>query len=398
MDRRRAQPHWKLRLVTGLSGLLVGCAGGPDAHESQDHTGHAIQAIVGGTTSGTDQDAVVVMARFAADGARVGLCTATLVAPNLVVTARHCVSASDPVAGCAPDGTPAAGAMVHADHPANTLFVYVAKNGVTSNTEDWQVGSARGKALVVPTSTTICNHDLAFIVLDKNLAAPIKPIRLGPPSMSEAVTAVGFGIVETGALPAARMQRASVTLLGQGPMAFADDERYGAGVSEVIVGESACLGDSGSPIVAASGALVGVASRSGNGKARDPNNAASTCVGDTAHAVYTHLGASQDLVNAAFALAGQKPWLEGEPDPRAAKPESTPKAPGGPTASGGEPPKGLPPTRGATNDSADDGDDAGGCSASAMSPGRDLGSVETAAGMLGVVMVLLRLRRRLRRV
>lgn len=393
MDRRHAQPQWKLRLVTGLSAFVVGCAGGTDAHESQDHTGHAIQAIVGGTASGADQDAVVVLSRFAADGTRVGLCTATLVASNLVVTARHCVSASDAVVGCAPDGTPAAGAMVHADHPVNTLFVYVAKNGVTPNTEDWQLGSARGKALVVPPSTTICNHDLAFVVLDKNLDAPIKPIRLGPPSMSEAVTAVGFGVMETGSLPAARMQRASVTLLGHGPMAFADDERYGAGVAEVIVGESACFGDSGSPIVAVSGALVGVASRSGNGKARDPNNAASTCVGDTAHAVYTHLGASQNLVNAAFALAGEKPWLEGQPDPRATKPGSAP-TPGSPAAPTTEPPKALPPVSGPIGE-RDAGAEAGGCSAS---PGRDLGSFETAAGMLGVVMALLRLRQRFRRV
>lgn len=395
MDRRRAQPHWKLRLVTGLSGLLVACVGQTNGHEAQDHTGHTIQPIVGGTASGADQDAVVVMSRFAADGARVGLCTATLVAPNMVVTARHCVSASDPVASCAPDGTPAAGAMVHADYPVNTLFVYVAKNGMTPNTEDWQLGSARGKALAVPPSTTICNNDLAFVVLDKNLDAPIKPIRLGPPSMNEAVTAVGFGIVETGALPAARMQRASVTLLGQGPMAFADDDRYGAGVAEVIVGESACLGDSGSPIVAASGALVGVASRAGNGKARDPNNAASTCVGDTAHAVYTHLGASLDLVNSAFALAGHKPWLEGQPDPRATKPGTVPGAPGTPSASGAEPPKALPPPRTAPSDATPDADTGGGCSASG---GRELGSVETAAGILGAMMVLSRLRRRLRRV
>ena len=60
----------------------------------------------------------------------------------------------------------------------------------------------------------------------------------------------------------------------------------------MISSPSACSGDSGSPALASSGAVVGVASRAGNGQPRDPNNAASTCLGATAHAVYTELGTS----------------------------------------------------------------------------------------------------------
>src|SRR5215207_6280492 len=44
-------------------------------------------AIVGGTTSTTEQDGAVLISE---DGIR--SCTGTLIAPNLVLTARHCVS------------------------------------------------------------------------------------------------------------------------------------------------------------------------------------------------------------------------------------------------------------------------------------------------------------------
>ena len=63
-----------------------------------DHVGRAIQPIVGGIASGADQDSVVALARFE-NGVRVGLCTATLVAANLALTARHCVSATDATRG-----------------------------------------------------------------------------------------------------------------------------------------------------------------------------------------------------------------------------------------------------------------------------------------------------------
>lgn len=403
MLRDRIQPgrKWTLRveealLIAAASVAFGACSQPVEGSETQDHVGRTIQAIVGGVASGVDQDAVVVLARFE-NGARVGLCTATVVAANLVVTARHCVSQTDPSAACGANGQPVVGALLHGDRDPASLAVFAVAGGVAPNTNTDAGASARGKALVVDAASTICNRDLAYVVLDRPLSAPIAPVRLAPPVATDKLTAVGFGITERGWLPASRMQRSDLALVGAGPMPFPDDARYGVGDAEFLVGESACAGDSGSPALATSGAVVGVASRAGNGKARDPNNAASTCLGASAHAVYAQLGAASALALRAFAEAGAKPWLEGHPDPRLV---TVPDPKGAPGPQGAGTP-GTPDDAalGATaNTTFDEGEPeaaaSGGCSASGE-PTR--GAVEHALGIVAIVLLVLRLRHARRR-
>jgi hypothetical protein len=394
-------------LVLAAASLALGaCAGGAEDRGEQGHLGRAIQPIVNGTLSGGEQDSVVALARFE-NGVRVGLCTATLVASNLALTARHCVSSTDASAACGSDGTAVVGAMLHGDRPAASLAVYATTNGAAPDTTNEAGASAHGKLLVVDDATTICNHDLAFVVLDTSLGAPRSPVRLAPPSTGDILTAAGFGITEVGALPSQRMQRANLALLGAGPMAFPDDARYGAGNAEFLVGESACSGDSGSPMFAhAAGAatpaaVVGVASRAGNGQPRDASNAASTCLGASAHAVYAQLGENQALVLRAFAEAGATPWLEGQPDPDAVKP-ATPAAPGA-VAGGAHDATSAPPAAapGQASDgtmtpagSRDDAPAAGGCS---VSGDANHGPLEETLGIVFVLSLVLRLRDLIRR-
>ncbi len=355
MDRSRLQRGRKAtlradaRLVLAAASLALGaCAGGDTDPEGERDLGRTIQPIVNGTASGAEQDSVIALARFD-NGIRVGLCTATLVAVNLALTARHCVSATDASAACGADGAPVVGAMLHGDRVAASLAVYATANGTAPDTTNEAGASAHGKALVVDDATSICNRDLALVVLDTPLSARRSPIRLAPPTTGDVLTAVGFGITELGALPAQRMQRSGLALLGAGPMAFPEDARYGAGNAEFLVGESACAGDSGSPMFAhatgasaANAAVVGVASRAGNGKARDATNAASTCLGATAHAVYAQLGENQALVLRAFSEAGATPWLEGQPDPDAASPVAPTTSAGPASAANGTPASAAP--------------------------------------------------------
>lgn len=375
-------------LIAAFGLALGGCAAPTEGGEPQGHVGRVIQPIVGGAASGIEQDAVVVLARFES-GTRASLCTATLVAPNLVVTARHCVSATDASAACGSDGKAVVGAALHGDRAPATLVVFTAAGGLAPDTTTEAGAKARGKKLVVDSATTICNHDLAFVVLDTAIAGPIASVRLAPPTGGEMLTAVGFGITEGGALPASRMQRGGLANVGAGPMAFPDDARYGVGDAEFLVGESACSGDSGSPTLASSGAVVGIASRSGNGKTRDPNNAASTCVGATAHAVYAQLTANA-FVMGAFAEAGAKPWLEGQPDPRTAK-DPGPSAGNGPR--GAQQGVDLPQSGAPMVASAEVGETpeaaVGGCSASGEPT---TGAVEGALGIVFGLLLILRVR------
>lgn len=365
--------------------------------------GRTIQAVVGGSPSGAARDAVVVLARYEG-GTRRSLCTATLVARNLVLTARHCVSTVEGGAGCTPDGSAITGATIAANAAPSDLAVFLAPGGAAPDSTTPEGASARGARLVVDTSaTTICNRDLAFVVLDRALAARVAPIRLGPPTAGDALTAVGFGVTETGALAEARRERTGVAFVGLGPRLYPESDRYGLGTAELVVGESVCAGDSGGPLLAASGAVVGVASRVGNGLARDPANLASTCLGATTHAVYSQLGANAPLVTRAFEEAGHLPWLEGTrhpDDPAAATATATERAPDardvldgtGTEDEAGARTKTLSGAR--LEDTAAPPEAAGGCSASPSTPE---GAVTEALGATSILLLLARLRGRVTR-
>src|SRR5260221_14635552 len=67
---------------------------------------------INGKASDNTQDAVVLILYDAGGGNTYG-CTGTLLAPNLVVTARHCVSqTAETGIACNADGTPIAGGQV----------------------------------------------------------------------------------------------------------------------------------------------------------------------------------------------------------------------------------------------------------------------------------------------
>lgn len=383
-----------LGLVSALAVILSGCAGESGSDTGQERVGQVIQPIIRGITSGTEHDSVVILATFSG-GMRKSLCSATLVAPNLVLTARHCVSDTDSSTACSMDGTPVAGATVHADRAASSLAIFVGKDGVAADSSIEANATAHGSKLVVDAATTVCNRDLAFVVLEKKVDAPVAQIRLGAPLLTEKLSAVGWGINEMGQLPTSRQERHDIPLIGLGPGLYPENQNYGYGNAEFMVGESACAGDSGSPAMAASGAVVGVAARAGNGKAKDPSNQASTCMGDTAHAVYTHLGNAPELVARAFSEAGEAPWLEGQPDPRAPKPANVPDPSANAGAKTSETPSGNE-QKSAQADlplpaAEEPKGEAGGCS---MSSEPQNGSVEYAAGLVALFASLIGLRRR----
>jgi V8-like Glu-specific endopeptidase len=70
--------------------------------------------VVHGVPSTSDEDAVVLMLRTADDGT-VFRCGATMIAPNLALTARHCVSSSDEKVNCDIAGNPTFGGKIEGD-------------------------------------------------------------------------------------------------------------------------------------------------------------------------------------------------------------------------------------------------------------------------------------------
>lgn len=279
-----------------------------------ERTGRASSAIIHGTDSDASDDAVVLVMHYDAiqiGGAAAG-CSGTLLTPRLVLTARHCVAATDATASCDSAGNPTFGGAISGDHLASKLYAFVG-----NQRPDFLTGldkGARGAEIIDDASKTLCNHDLALVLLDRALpGAKTSAVRLdGGPRAGETVRVVGWGVTDTSQNPQTRQRRTSVAVLAVGP---ADH----LGPSEFKLGESGCAGDSGGPAFAEStGALLGVLSRGGNGSGATPGDPAA-CIG--AENVFTSAAAFKDLIASAYAKAGQEPWREGEPDPTTLPPK-----------------------------------------------------------------------------
>ena len=303
-----------LRPAIGLACLAVAaCSAAPTSTEL---TQAGSARVINGTDSDASQDAVVLL--VITDGG-FGACSGTLLAPNLVLTARHCVTVTaDKAFACDADGNLlGGGSQVGADHPPSKIAVYIG-NRRPNFQAGTAVANARGTKIFHDGSKTLCNHDLALLLLDTSIeGAQIAPLRMAtPPVDKETFTAIGWGVTVTDPYPDIRQQRAGIKIRHVG--------RYpGDGITEPVpqneflVGESICSGDSGGPAVASStSAILGVVSRGGNGTS-NPNDPAAGCIG--AGNFYTRVDGFKDLIEAAYAEAGQDPWYEGEPDPRLAK-------------------------------------------------------------------------------
>lgn len=240
--------------------MALGCAP-EDEGPSRDgvSTGHAVSPIEGGTVD--DETTAVVGVR---DGAKGTLCTGTLVAPNLVLTALHCVAeTSQPTGG------------------TELSYCEVTQVGATTSPDELAVTTAtsidqapeHGVVGVLTTpegESALCGRDLALLILASPLppeeASPMTPRVDGSLEVGQLYSAFGFGgTEEAGAGLGVRRRRdgLSIACVGEAcpDTSFVPEVAW----NEWLGQNGICPGDSGGPAVDEAGQVIGVASRGAQG-------------------------------------------------------------------------------------------------------------------------------------
>jgi hypothetical protein len=295
-------------------------------------------AIVNGAVDTTRPD-VLLLRDDTAPGFR---CTATLIAPNLVITARHCVGKR---------AVPAASTLCKAgatDEGAQSLPTYqgdVDAPPMYFSASPSGPELARGATVYDDGSTTTCSHDVALIALDKAIAGIVpSELRRTPLAQSDSLIAMGFGWTDRNAtVNATERMKGATTVLALGPVVYsfkplgdpmATSQPVAIATGELAVEGLTMTGDSGGPAFDASGRLAALVSRGYSDALYGPGT-------------FTSIAAHLATIDAALAATGNAPMADGGvdtlPDAAAVTPKDA-SAPSSPLPEASAEPDAAPTT------------------------------------------------------
>ena len=289
--------HLACRPCVALLGLcsvsLVACSQAAPA--DPDEVGVKASSIQGGVEDENDPAVVGIVSAT-------GMCTGSLIAPNLVLTAHHCVAQiNSPYVDC-----------------ENSRFGEVDEPWSIAVTTQWD-GLSRyfhgehiklhyaSEVILPPGEDEVCGRDVALLRLEGSGIAPTEALPLNPRvdsavSSDEEYRAVGYGNTSaSGGGAGCRRMREELIVNCSGDCltkSIVEDMEW--------IGDTGiCSGDSGGPALDLQGRVIGVVSRGGNW-------------GDTcAMPVYGSVFGWADWLKEQAAIAAEKggydpaPWVTG---------------------------------------------------------------------------------------
>jgi MYXO-CTERM domain-containing protein len=229
---------------------LAGCADARAMEDAEKLGQSAQQRIEGGYGDRADR-AVVGLVVTDGDGGVKHTCSGALIAPNLVLTARHCIAHTPRFVRCDQ-------AVFGPAAPPERIHVTF-NDSMWGGDTDW---TSVVQVLPIPGDPSVCGRDVALLRIRTPLhgvAAPLTPRLDEEATPGETYSAIGFGASGQDANDAGRRRRRDlleIVCVGQSCGAAAHVEG-----PEWRGDHGICNGDSGGPAIDTAGRVIGVTSR-----------------------------------------------------------------------------------------------------------------------------------------